>query len=49
PCHRVIGSNGKLIGYGGGMENKRWLLEFERNLTTKDLFNSMLPDPAHGE
>ena len=30
PCHRVIGSNGKLTGYGGGLENKRWLIEFER-------------------
>ncbi len=30
PCHRVIGSNGKLVGYGGGIERKRWLLEFER-------------------
>ena len=30
PCHRVIGSNGKLTGYGGGLENKRWLLDFER-------------------
>jgi len=30
PCHRVIGTNGKLTGYGGGLENKRWLLEFER-------------------
>ncbi|MFI5150646.1 MAG: methylated-DNA--[protein]-cysteine S-methyltransferase [Bacteroidia bacterium] len=49
PCHRVIGSNGKLVGYGGGMDNKRWLLEFERNLTTRDLFNSMLSDPTHGE
>jgi methylated-DNA-[protein]-cysteine S-methyltransferase len=49
PCHRVIGSNGKLVGYGGGMDNKRWLLEFERNLTTKDLFNSMLPESGHGE
>ena len=29
PCHRVIGSNGKLTGYGGGMERKRWLLEHE--------------------
>ncbi len=29
PCHRVIGSNGKLTGYGGGLENKRWLLDFE--------------------
>ncbi len=29
PCHRVIGANGKLTGYGGGMERKRWLLDFE--------------------
>lgn len=31
PCHRVIGSNGKLTGYGGGLHNKRWLLDFEHN------------------
>ena len=31
PCHRVIGSNGKLTGYGGGLDNKRWLIDFERN------------------
>ena len=30
PCHRVIGSSGKLTGYGGGLENKQWLLDFER-------------------
>lgn len=30
PCHRVIGKNGKLTGYGGGLERKRWLLEHER-------------------
>ena len=29
PCHRVIGSNGSLTGYGGGMERKFWLLEHE--------------------
>ncbi|MEN3338973.1 MAG: methylated-DNA-[protein]-cysteine S-methyltransferase [Acidobacteriota bacterium] len=29
PCHRVIGSNGTLTGYGGGLERKRWLLEHE--------------------
>ncbi len=29
PCHRVIGSNGLLTGYGGGIERKRWLLEHE--------------------
>lgn len=30
PCHRVIGANGTLTGYAGGLEAKRWLLEHER-------------------
>ena len=29
PCHRVIGKNGELVGYGGGLENKEWLLYHE--------------------
>ena len=29
PCHRVIGSDGSLTGYGGGLPRKRWLLEHE--------------------
>jgi O-6-methylguanine DNA methyltransferase len=29
PCHRVIGANGNLTGYGGGMHRKRWLLRHE--------------------
>jgi methylated-DNA-[protein]-cysteine S-methyltransferase len=29
PCHRVIGANGSLTGYGGGIERKRWLLDHE--------------------
>jgi methylated-DNA-[protein]-cysteine S-methyltransferase len=29
PCHRVIGSNGSLTGYGGGLPRKKWLLEHE--------------------
>jgi len=29
PCHRVIGSNGTLTGYGGGLERKKWLLDHE--------------------
>ena len=29
PCHRVVGSNGSLVGYGGGLERKRALLELE--------------------
>ena len=31
PCHRVIGADGSLTGFGGGIERKRWLLEHERN------------------
>lgn len=30
PCHRVIGANGKLTGFAGGLEAKAWLLEMER-------------------
>ncbi len=30
PCHRVIGSDGTLTGYGGGLERKRWLIDHER-------------------
>jgi methylated-DNA-[protein]-cysteine S-methyltransferase len=30
PCHRVIGSNGSLTGFGGGLPTKRWLLDHER-------------------
>ncbi len=30
PCHRVIGANGTLTGYAGGLERKRWLLDHER-------------------
>jgi methylated-DNA-[protein]-cysteine S-methyltransferase len=29
PCHRVIGHNGKLVGYGGGLEIKQYLLRME--------------------
>jgi methylated-DNA-[protein]-cysteine S-methyltransferase len=39
PCHRVIGANGGLTGYGGGLERKRILLELER---------SMRPEPVEG-
>jgi len=31
PCHRVIGANGTLTGYAGGLERKKWLLEHERS------------------
>jgi methylated-DNA-[protein]-cysteine S-methyltransferase len=32
PCHRVIGANGTLTGYGGGLDRKRWLLEHEQKV-----------------
>ena len=36
PCHRVIGSNKKLVGYGGGLDKKQFLLELERaNMSNK--------------
>ncbi|PSL48266.1 methylated-DNA-[protein]-cysteine S-methyltransferase [Chitinophaga niastensis] len=38
PCHRVIGSNGSLTGYAGGLWRKRWLLEHERT----DLFTGLM-------
>ncbi len=31
PCHRVVGSDGKLVGFRSGLNNKKWLLDFERN------------------
>lgn len=40
PCHRVIGSDGSLTGYGGGLPNKRWLLSFERERAPGDLFRA---------
>jgi methylated-DNA-[protein]-cysteine S-methyltransferase len=29
PCHRVVGADGRLVGYGGGISRKRWLLDHE--------------------
>jgi methylated-DNA-[protein]-cysteine S-methyltransferase len=37
PCHRVIGSDGSLTGFGGGLERKAWLLRHEGALGTLDL------------
>ena len=32
PCHRVIGANGSLTGFGGGIEVKKWLLQYEQTV-----------------
>jgi len=38
PCHRVIGNNGSLTGYAGGLLKKQWLLEHEGAIQQKSLF-----------
>lgn len=42
PCHRIIGSDGRLTGYGGGLKRKKWLLDHEKKYSGKpvdlDLF-----------
>jgi len=38
PCHRVIGSNGALTGFGGGIPVKRWLLDHEARIAGRKLF-----------
>ncbi|MEK9197171.1 methylated-DNA--[protein]-cysteine S-methyltransferase [Ureibacillus sp. FSL E2-3493] len=37
PCHRVIGSNGTLTGYAGGLWRKKWLLEHEKSMEAKKM------------
>jgi methylated-DNA-[protein]-cysteine S-methyltransferase len=44
PCHRVVGANGSLTGYGGGLDRKRHLLTFER--TDNPLDNALFPAEA---
>ena len=38
PCHRVIGSDGSLTGYAGGLWRKKWLLEYESPTMQQSLF-----------
>ncbi len=42
PCHRIIGTDGSLTGYAGGLWRKKWLLEFERNNSAIDKQLSLL-------
>jgi methylated-DNA-[protein]-cysteine S-methyltransferase len=39
PCHRVIGSDGSMVGFAGGLENKEWLLRHEGAITQFPLFS----------
>jgi methylated-DNA-[protein]-cysteine S-methyltransferase len=48
PCHRVIGSNGELTGYGGGLPMKRWLLDHERACVQPGLPGIRDLPPAEG-
>lgn len=48
PCHRVIGADGSLTGYGGGLERKTWLLEHEeKHWPTDTSFSRAQPHPKH--
>jgi methylated-DNA-[protein]-cysteine S-methyltransferase len=46
PCHRVIGSDGSLTGFGGGLPTKRFLLALEDRVARGDLFVENAPAPA---
>jgi methylated-DNA-[protein]-cysteine S-methyltransferase len=43
PCHRVIGADGSLTGYGGGLRRKRALLDFEAASGDRDAFETVAP------
>ena len=46
PCHRVVGADGSLTGFGGGIERKRWLLAHEARVGGSPLFPTQLPGGA---
>ena len=48
PCHRVIGSNGDLTGFGGGLPIKRWLLDHERRHAPRPALTLMSPERSSG-
>ena len=45
PCHRVIGKNGSLVGYIGGLEMKKWLLAMEKSNVNKEFHPGSYEDP----
>ncbi|MCA9295357.1 MAG: methylated-DNA--[protein]-cysteine S-methyltransferase, partial [Phycisphaerales bacterium] len=48
PCHRVIGADGSLTGYGGGLWRKRWLLEHEQRMVAASV-NQGVTEPARNQ
>jgi methylated-DNA-[protein]-cysteine S-methyltransferase len=46
PCHRVIGADGSLTGFGGGLDRKRWLLDHERKFSKGGLFSEIATGAA---
>ena len=44
PCHRVVGAGGKLVGFGGGLPRKRFLLELEARVRIEHEFAGEEPD-----
>jgi 4-hydroxy-3-polyprenylbenzoate decarboxylase len=42
PCHRVIGADGKLVGYAGGLQRKEWLLKHEMQHSAQGLFKGII-------
>jgi O-6-methylguanine DNA methyltransferase len=48
PCHRVVGAGGALVGYGGGIHRKKWLLQHEERFVRLDAAEQMsrAPSPA---
>jgi methylated-DNA-[protein]-cysteine S-methyltransferase len=46
PCHRVIGSDGSLTGFGGGLSRKQFLLELERRAARRDSALALYGNPG---
>jgi len=46
PCHRVIGADGTLTGYGGGLDRKKWLLEHEKLTGSRSALRSLFKEDS---
>lgn len=49
PCHRVIGADGALAGYAGGLNKKRWLLDLERNASAAEYGSTASRAQSNGQ